>query len=353
MICAGHQKYILGISTTFSTQPGLAGVCNRFHFTFATQLFCLKAFFFFIFFLFPFLSQAQTPGSVALPLPIDSPPAAKDSTAGISDSVIAPKGSITTSILNQHSGYRGIIQRALQQSKFLHSSPAPSQRVSRVHGYMFNDILFYLVLALLIFFAFLRFLYERYFNNLFRVFFNTSLRQSQLADQLLQARQVSLLFNVLFVLTGGLYIYFLLVHFKWVHSHSPVLAISLCTLSLAVVYFAKYASLLFTGWITGYSQASNTYLFIIFLINKILGVLLIPFIIVIAFGKSFLQYPAVLLSLLLIGLMFLLRFLRSYGLLRKDIKVSRFHFFVYILGVEVLPLLLIYKSVVVLFGKNG
>ncbi len=128
--------------------------------------------------------------------------------------------------------------------------------------------------------------------------------------------------------------------------------IGICTMCLAVVYFLKYISLRFTGWITGYNEAANTYLFIIFLINKILGVLLIPFVIVIAFGREFLQYPAVLVSLIIIGIMFLLRFFRSYGLLRKDIKVSRFHFFIYILGVEVLPLLLIYKSLVVLFGKN-
>lgn len=187
---------------------------------------------------------------------------------------------------------------------------------------------------------------------MFRVFFNTSLRQSQLTDQLLQAKQVSLLYNILFILTGGLYIYFLLSHFKWIGSQTPLIAVGICIICLAVIYFAKYASLRFTGWITGYNTAAGTYLFIIFLINKILGVLLIPFVIVIAFGRDFLQYPAALVSLLLIALMFMLRFLRSYSLLRKDIKVSRFHFFIYIMGVEILPLLLIYKGLVVLLGKN-
>lgn len=248
--------------------------------------------------------------------------------------------------------YQSIIEKALQHSRYLNSSGTSTAKVSRLMPPLFSDVLFYVVLVLLLFFAFLRFLYERYFNNMFRVFFNTSLRQSQLTDQLLQAKQVSLLYNILFVLTGGLYIYFLLSHFKWVGREAPLIAIGICTVCLAVVYFVKYASLRFTGWITGYNTAAGTYLFIIFLINKILGVLLIPFVIVIAFGKDFLQYPAVLVSLLLIALMFLLRFLRSYGLLRKDIKVSRFHFLIYILGVEILPLLLIYKSLVVLLGKN-
>ncbi|MBL0355985.1 MAG: DUF4271 domain-containing protein [Chitinophagaceae bacterium] len=187
---------------------------------------------------------------------------------------------------------------------------------------------------------------------MFRVFFNTSLRQSQLTDQLLQAKQVSLFFNILFAVTAGLYIYFLLVHFNWIDTGISLTTAGICIVSVAILYFFKYLTLRFTGWLTGYNSAVNTYLFIIFLINKILGILLIPFVIVIAFGASFLQYPAILVSLLLIGLMLLLRFLRSYGLLRKDIKVSRFHFFLYIAGIEVVPLLLIYKALMVLLNKN-
>ncbi len=268
------------------------------------------------------------------------------------DSVVLQKDSVVNALPGKPAGFQSIIKEALQQSHFLHSQGEPAAAVSKEMPRLFSDVLFYIVLLLVLFFAFLRFLYERYFNNMFRVFFNTSLRQSQLTDQLLQAKQVSLLFNVLFVLTGGLYIYFLLTHFEWLRSDRPVMAIGVCTVSLGLLYFFKYCSLRFTGWITGYNAAAGTYLFIIFLINKILGVLLLPFVIVVAFGKDFLQTPAALLSLLMIGLMFLLRFFRSYSLLRKDIKVSRWHFFIYILGVELLPLLLIYKTLVVLLGKN-
>lgn len=250
------------------------------------------------------------------------------------------------------SAYQLTIEKALQQSKYLNSSATPVVRVSSERIQPFDDILFYLLLVVILFLAFLRFFFERYFNNLFRVFFNTSLRQSQLTDQLLQAKQVSLFFNILFTVTEGLYIYFLLRHFGWIANGNIIGNIGVCVVAVALIYFGKYISLKFTGWLTGYSDAANTYLFVIFLINKILGILLIPFIVVIAFGADFLQYPAVLVSLLMIGLMFLLRFLRSYGLLRKEIKVSRFHFFIYIAGVELMPLLLIYKSLMVLFGKN-
>lgn len=313
----------------------------------------MKLLSFFIFFLLPVFIFAQLPtqdSNVAVQKP-DSVAIVKDSTMANKDSAVVQKDSLAN-LTARPLSYTDIIQKALVKSRFLNTREKPVASVSKTMAPLFNDILFYILAALVLFFAFLRFLYERYFNNMFRVFFNTSLRQSQLTDQLLQARQVSLLYNILFILTGGSYIYFLLMHFKWINTEMPLVVISVCIVSLAAVYFLKYLSLRLTGWVTGYRTAASTYVFIIFLINKILGVLLIPFVIVIAFGKDFLQYPAVLVSLLMIGLMFLLRFLRSYSLLRKDIKVSRFHFFIYILGIEVLPLLLIYKGLVVLFAKN-
>lgn len=282
----------------------------------------------------------------------DSLPVVKDTLLVNADSVILKADSAATAVAKFSTSYNSIIERALKESRYLNWAGQPVATVSKEMPALFNAQFFYILLGVLLLVALLRFLFERYFNNLFRVFFNTSLRQSQLTDQLLQAKQVSLFFNAIFAVTGGLYLYFLLHHFKWVSTLDPLATAGICILTVAVIYFLKYLTLKFTGWLTGYREAANTYLFIIFLINKILGILLLPFVIVIAFGAGFLQYPAVLVSLLLIGLMFLLRFLRSYGLLRKDIKVSRLHFFLYIAGIEVIPLLLIYKLLMILLNKN-
>ncbi|UEG51153.1 DUF4271 domain-containing protein [Ferruginibacter lapsinanis] len=217
-----------------------------------------------------------------------------------------------------------------------------------------NDqaIYFYLIAGMAFFLAFFKFSYARYFNNLFRVFFNTSLRQSQLTDQLLQAKLPSLFFNVFFVLSGGVYLYFLLYHFKWLGGSGLLFQLALCVLAIALIYTGKYLTIKFTGWLTGQREVTNTYIFVVFLINKILGIFLLPFITVIAFSTEALASSAVLISLLLVSLMLILRFVRSYGLLQNKLKVSRFHFLLYIAGVEIIPLLLIYKGLMVLLNKN-
>lgn len=210
-----------------------------------------------------------------------------------------------------------------------------------------QDFNFALLLGVLFLLSFLRLFYRRYFNNLFRVFFNTSLRQSQLTDQLLQAKQASLLFNIFFVLTGGIYSYLLLRHFNLISPAKMIAVMASCVGVLALIYMGKFIVLKFTGWLTGLSEATDTYLFVIFLINKIIGVLLVPVIIIISFSESTIVKVIISVSLLLIILLVILRFFRSYGLLQNQLKVSRFHFLLYIIGIEVVPLLLIYKSLMI------
>jgi hypothetical protein len=215
-----------------------------------------------------------------------------------------------------------------------------------------KDTMFYIIACMILLLAFFKFFYNRYFTNLFRVFFNTSLRQSQLTDQLLQAKLPSLLFNLFFVLSGGLYVYILLLHYQLINDDNKWVMIFSSVGLLGLVYVLKYCTLKFTGWVTGLREVTNTYLFIIFLINKIIGVFLVPFIVILSFSENAVVKVAAIISLMSIGIFLLLRFFRSYGLLQNQLKISRFHFMLYITGIELLPLLLIYKGLMVYLSKN-
>ena len=244
------------------------------------------------------------------------------------------------------------IKNILQENNLLNSSGTPVSLAVELKKEKRKDTIFYVIVGMLLLLAFFRFFFPRYFTNLFRVFFNTSLRQSQLTDQLLQAKFPSLLLNIFFVISGGLFIYFLLQYYHWANDQNRWKMIGSCIGVLGLIYFLKYCILKFTGWVTGYKEETNTYIFIFFLINKIIGIFLVPFIILMAFADIAIVKFAVIIALIIIGFLILLRFFRSYGLLQNQLKVSRFHFFLYILGIEILPLLLIYKGLVILLNKN-
>lgn len=248
--------------------------------------------------------------------------------------------------------YEAALQTIFKQNIFLNSHGTPVTMAIKIKKTKSTDTAFYLLAALVFLMGLIKFFFARYFANLFKVFFNTSFRQSQLADQLLQAKLPSLFFNAFFIISGGVYIYFLLLQYRFVTEIHQWTILASCILVLGLVYLAKFSTLKFTGWVTGHKEVTDAYVFVIFLICKIIGVLLIPFIILMAFADVAIANGSALASLLIVVLLLLLRFFRSYGLLQNQLKVSRFHFFLYIAGVEILPLLLIYKGLLFLLSKN-
>ena len=243
-------------------------------------------------------------------------------------------------------------QAFVLKNKLLNSNAEPVSLAVQLKRAKSRDTFFYLIAGLVLLLAFLKYFYSRYFTNLFRVFFNTSLRQNQITDQLLQAKLPSFLFNIFFVISGGIYVYILLLHFQLIKADSKWIFIFSSIGLMGLTYFIKFCTLKFTGWVTGLDEVVNIYVFVIFLINKIIGILLVPFIIVLFFSDMEMAKIAALVSLMCIGIFLLLRFFRSYGLIQNQLKISKFHFFIYITGLEIVPLLLIYKGLMIYLSKN-
>jgi len=212
-----------------------------------------------------------------------------------------------------------------------------------------KEYLFYYLIFLLILFGLLRSAFAKYFYDLFRVFFKTTLKQRQTQDQLLQSSLASVFMNSFFVLSGGLYVNFLLQYFQLVISDNFWLQYAYCAGALATIYLVKYVGLKITGWLFNVSNATDSYIFIVFIINKMLGIFLLPFLLLLAFADDPLYGSAMVISWLGIGLLLIYRFILSYGALRKEVKLNSFHFILYILGFEVIPLLLIYKLLLLIF----
>jgi hypothetical protein len=278
-----------------------------------------------------------------------------DSTKAVDSTALSDSTNLVDSSLSKLKPFiakTSDLDRIIGDNIFLNSKSKPVTFIQSLRKTESKEVTFYILALVVLMFAVLKVLYPRYFSNLFRVFFNTSLRQSQLTDQLLQAKLPSLLYNIFFTLMGGWYLY-LLLSFSGKADHYPRWELLLiCAACLATIYMGKFCMLKFTGWITGYKQEADTYIFIIFLINKIVAICLIPLVIIMAFSESGLANIAMLLSFIVIAVMILMRFFRSYSLLQNRLKVSRLHFFIYIIGIEIVPLLIIYKLALIFMSKN-
>jgi hypothetical protein len=239
----------------------------------------------------------------------------------------------------------------LAKHTFLNSTSKPVSFSQPKRFVQNTDYLFYIISFLVLTIALFRLFNDKYYLNMTRVFFNSSLRQSQLVEQLLLDKQASLVWNLFFVVVMGIYLFQLLVF----HQETSLInykVLGLCMLLVLSVYAVKYFITLFFGWLTGFLDEAENYLFIVFLLNKMLALFLLPVILIMIYVDNSWVYPTIQFSFLLIGLVFFIRYFRAFGMLQYKMKVSRFHFLLYVTGVELLPILILYKSSMIIVAKN-
>lgn len=239
--------------------------------------------------------------------------------------------------------------RILEQHPFFRfGTPAISVR-SDIKVFYGKEQLFYVVVALIMVFALLKLGFSKYFSDLFRVFFRTTLKQRQIKEQLMQTPFPSLVFNGFYVASAGLYINLLLHYFDITPLDNFWMMYLYCCIGLSVIYFGKFVGLVICGWLFNMRKAADSYIFIVFIINKVIGIALLPFVVLLSFTGGVLYDVSLVLSWCAVGGLFLYRFILGFAVIRNEVRFNLFHFFLYLCAFEIAPLLLIYKLLLFFF----
>jgi len=215
-----------------------------------------------------------------------------------------------------------------------------------------KDELFYIACGVLIFLGILKVGFPKYFHDLFNLFWRSAFRQKQIRDQLQQAGMTTLLFNIFFVVSLALFAY-LIIQYLQGAIINPLIMFAVCFFSIAFIYGVKFVILKLSGWMFGQEEAMDTYSFIVFMVNKILSILIIPFTLVLAFSDRSIQQVAFTASILLIAFLFIYRFIVAYIGIRNELKINALHLLLYVCGFEIIPVLLIYRLIVDLFERSS
>ena len=239
----------------------------------------------------------------------------------------------------------------LQAQRFFNFLGKPIHIRSELYEPESFDGMFYFMVGMLFYFAIIKLFFAKYLANILTLFFRASMRQQQLREQVLQSPFPSLLLNILFVFSGGLYGAFLIRFYQsgppdhfWAH-------FQYCAVILIVLYLLKFLILKIVGWIFNLNRAVDIYLFVVFMTNKIIGTFLLPFLVLITFSGPLLTEVGITLSIIMVCLFYTYRFIAAYAALHKEIKISGLHFILYLCAFEIAPLLLIYKVLITYLEK--
>jgi hypothetical protein len=215
-----------------------------------------------------------------------------------------------------------------------------------------DEGLFYFLCALLFYFGFIRIVFIKYLDNLNTLFFRVTMRQQQIRDQVLQSPLPSLFLNILFVLSTGLFLSIVADYHDIVPGMNRWLLFFYCCVLVATIYLGKFIVLKMVGWMFNIRSAADTYIFIVFLVNKMMGIYLLPALLLMAFAHPPLLTVLITLTYVFIVILFIYRFIIAYRPVRNEIKLTRFHFFLYLCAFEIAPLLLIYKVLLIFVERS-
>ena len=295
--------------------------------------------------------------SVILPVPDslnDIHGAVQDSIARRSDSLLSSPWKDSVSRRPVHGGWEPstdspLFIQVLNRHPFYHFSATPVAIRSDRREVQGKELLFYVLAGLLLWFALLKQAFGKYLSDLFRVFFRTTMKQRQIREQLMQTPLPSLLFNIFFVASAGLYADILLHYFRLTPVADFWLLYLYCCAGLALIYLGKYIGLKIAGWLFNMQKAADSYIFIVFIINKIIGIFLLPVLVLLAFAGEPVYSVSLVLSWCGIGGLLIYRFISGYAAVRNEVRFNLFHFLLYTCAAEVAPLLLIGKLLLLFF----
>lgn len=210
------------------------------------------------------------------------------------------------------------------------------------------DWFFVILLIIVGVFTVLRFFYNKYFNQLFQALFNNNLTLQIVRDENMLVQRASIFLSISFYLTAALLLYKISIIWEWEmwNMGSGILRFMFFGILIAAVYSLKFLLLKFTGWLFDQEREMAIYIFNIFLINNVLGFLLLPVIALLAYNPDLEPLLLIKISFFFIVIAFGYRILRGILAGISYPGFSPLYLFLYLCTLEIAPLAVLIRLVI-------
>lgn len=265
------------------------------------------------------------------------------------DTFIINHKPLTTDELNtlrmtrSFSVYGEFINEILKKGHWYKLDSSPQRQLFTKRKRQHEEWLFYTFAGLFFFIGLINARYSDYLTKLIRGYVNEGFIFFQVKEQLSQYPIASLLMNLFFFIAATFFIFFGLsikgVNFP-VEEWEFLIFIFL---TLVLVYLTKFIFLAALGWVFNQQDVFKNYTFIIFLNNKIMGLLLFLFSFLMAFAQLSGALTIGKIAVVVLAVSFLFRFFKGFSLLAKQAKLSLFSFTLAVLSLEILPTAVLIK----------
>jgi len=205
--------------------------------------------------------------------------------------------------------------------------------------------IFYSCLALLAFITLIKQFYPAYLSKVALSVTNMNLSSQQFRDEELSPPVASFLLSVFYFFSVSLSIYLLIWFFKF---NVFIDGWRLFVLILLVIFIFSLAQRylhLLSASLLKVNDTIRWYLFNSKLVNHIFGILLLPIMLLLAYGNPSVQKITVIVLIVIFGLKYLFILVKGFIGNFRLIRQNFMHFILYICTLEILPILIVAKFI--------
>lgn len=206
--------------------------------------------------------------------------------------------------------------------------------------------LFYAVAGLVFLLALVRRVFPSYFQNTFGLFLQTKGLDTNTKYLVQQNGPAFILMQLFFVFCGAIYMTLISQnYFSGSYSFGEKLLFSV--VFLGSIYFIKDIMIKFLGWVFDLKAEAKIYLLYVFLVNRVLAIVLVPIVLVLSFSQQNVTYFALIISFILFAVFLVYRYFLTIKTIQPRLQAKTIQIFLYLCTVEFLPIVLLYKLIVI------
>lgn len=203
-----------------------------------------------------------------------------------------------------------------------------------------NNAMFYFLMLMLLLIALMKVIFPKEFNQIISIVFNANVKSSA---EVHTNNFAVLILNFVMVCSGSMMLYLL---FRL--SLEPYLGfmefITSTILLLSLVYLIKFIFLRFIAWALNERAAIGAYIQGLFSGLRLFTVSSIPLLFFMTYGGGILKEADKYFVYLTASMFLVFRLFLGFSSLRVALKLNLFHFIVFVIAFEVMPLFLIFRS---------
>jgi len=195
----------------------------------------------------------------------------------------------------------------------------------------------------LILFTWLQYFFQKHIVKMFVAVFSNNQASRLFSDKNILLERVFTFLNIIYIITVGLFVFQLLKYYNiHIGKLDDLQMFVVSCLFLFLIFIGRFVLNYLVGLLFNWKSEMREYNYNVFLSYKVLGLIMLPFVISLAYSPEIHKSILIYIAVLIIGIFYVIRYVRGMYLLAKK-GFLLFYMILYFCTIEILPLLLLYR----------